>query len=380
MNMLRILIALDSFKGSIGSLDACNALARGLSRHDIHCEILPISDGGEGMLEAIIHSTPSYNKQTLNIQSPYNDTINATYLYNSHEAIIEMAQSSGLALSPPEQRKTINATSYGLGEVIADAYQKGAKKMILGLGGSATNDGGIGCLQALGVCFFDQKGNAIPQRASGIHLKDIAYFQMGDMANHLRNECEIIIACDVRNPLLGENGATYVYGKQKGATQQELDMLEHGMQHFSTVVHHYFGQSFASLEGSGAAGGMGFGLVSFLNARIQSGITTLLDLTQAKTKIAKSDLVITGEGRLDLQSRFGKAPMGVAALAHELNKPTIAICGSLGDGYEKLHDVHIQAMFSIIPHPMPLEDAMKDAHNLLYQFGRELAGVLRLNV
>lgn len=381
MKTLKILVMLDSFKDCLSSLEASKILAQGLEEVScIKCEILPISDGGEGFIEAIQYNNTQWQTHTLSLLSPYSQEISAKYLIDGKNAILEMAQSSGLTLTPSHQRRTLYATSYGLGEMIIQAIENGARKIIIGIGGSATNDCGIGCLQALGVKFYDSWDTLLPMRASAIDLSKIVRFELTDAFLQILKTCEFIVPCDVRNPLLGSNGATYVYGRQKGIQGNDLEILESGMQHFSAVVEEYFQQSFCHIAGSGAAGGMGFSLQAFLNAKLQSGIETLLDSVNATEKMQGVDLVITGEGRLDNQSIFGKAPIGIAKLAHSLNKPIIAVCGSLGEGYETLHSHHIQAMFSLLNKPMSLEDSMSNAPSLLRALGRELGGILSLRL
>lgn len=381
MKTLKILVAIDSLKDCLSSIEASEALAQGLEEISfIKCEILAISDGGEGFIESIQHSNSLYKPHTLSLLSPYGEPICANYLIYANEAVLEMAQSSGLTLTPLHKRRTLYATSYGLGEMILNAIECGARNITLSIGGSATNDCGIGCLQALGVRFYDCNDDVIPLRASGIDLSKVMRFDFNDTFYNILNTCSFTVLCDVKNPLLGRNGATYVYGKQKGIQGDDLEVLEYGMQHFSNIVERHFQESFCQIAGSGAAGGIGFSLQAFLKARLQSGIEVVLDSINAREKIQNVDLVITGEGRLDSQSAFGKAPIGIAKLAHSLNKPTIAVCGSLGDGYKQLHKHHIQAMFSLVDKPMSLEESMSNAYNLLKGLGRQLGGILSLRL
>lgn len=392
---IHILLALDSFKGSISAQEAQEALERGLtSRNDkcfqIHCSHLPISDGGEGFLHTIhtatIHTATKcaaespatqWNLATTQAHSPYGRQVLAHYLYRADSAILEMAQSSGLTLTPMQERRTLLASSYGFGEVMREAYAQGARHFILGIGGSASTDGGVGFLQALGVRFYDKAGRLIEERASGIHLQEIAYIEDSALLQELR-ACDIAIASDVSNPLLGEQGASYVYATQKGVEAGDIERLEAGMRHYAALALAHTRTDLAESRGDGAAGGMGFALRVFLGAKMQSGIETFLTLTSARELVEQSDLIITGEGRIDSQSAFGKAISGVAQLAREAGKPIIAVAGALGEGYEELHARHISAMFALTNAPMSVERAMADAASLLEQLGRQLAGVLRI--
>lgn len=382
----RILIALDSFKGSLSSLQACQALESGLhtafinAHIPLECILLPISDGGEGLLDAIQPQGISSNASTyqdcfVEVTSPYGKRIKARYLLREQKAILEMAQSTGLTLTPAHERRAKYATSYGLGEMIAHAYAQGAREIILGVGGSASNDAGAGCIQALGVRFYNAKNELLDFAMSGGRLNEIARIE-----NHYRlDNLNLHILCDVNNPLLGAQGATFVYGQQKGVQKGDLEFLESQIQHFADLFEHTLGGSWRSMQGSGAAGGVVFSLRALCNAQIQSGAHAVLELTRAKEHIAQADLVITGEGCLDSQSAFGKAPIALARLAHSLGKPCIGVAGTLGKGYTQLHKENVLAMFSLINAPMSLESAMSHGSKLLQNLGREIGGLLTLS-
>ncbi len=363
----------------MSALQASIALQQGLELASTQFDIMiaPMSDGGEGLLDCMQNSQKMWKSGYVSVVDSYGHTIQGRYLYHHKTAIIEMAQVCGLALIPEEKRKVLYASTFGFGELFKEVLQRGMDTIYIGIGGSATNDGGIGFLQALGVRFFDAKGALIPAQASGVHLREIASLETHSMLK--THNCNIITLCDVKNPLLGKNGATFVYGKQKGADTNDLEILEKGMQNFSSHTEKHFGKKMAHLEGMGAAGGMGFALHAFLQAQIHSGISSVIHLIRLEEVIQKVDLVIVGEGMLDYQSSFGKAPVGVATLAGTFNKPVIGIAGSLGEGYEKLH-THIQAMFSLIPAPMNVEEAMKNAQQLMIHLGREIGGLLALKI
>ncbi|WP_158657009.1 glycerate kinase [Helicobacter aurati] len=381
-----IVIALDSFKGSLDSLQACKALHKGLQHAFIkqntplHCTILPISDGGDGLLTALISAFYSQNRdnphtlQEVLVTGPYGEKIQAQYLLHNDEAILEMAQSTGLTLTPPHKRRAIHASSYGLGEMMLDAYTKGAKKIILGVGGSATNDGGAGCLQALGIEFYDNQGRILAQSISPKDFNSIKKISGVIKPNDLQIE----ILCDVENTLLGSNGATYIYGTQKGILQGDLEFLESQLTYFADVIEAHTGKKLRHIPKSGAAGGIVFGLSSFCSTTIQNGAKRVLELIRADEIIQNADLVITGEGCLDKQSSFGKAPIGIAQKAFELGTNVIGVAGTLGKGYLELHKHHLQAMFSIVNAPMSLQEAMENGEELLKNFGQQLGGILLL--
>ncbi|STQ86689.1 glycerate kinase [Helicobacter muridarum] len=381
----RILIALDSFKGSMTSIQACLALQRGLQdsfdrvNYPLVSTIMPISDGGDGLLEALlmqgfVNDIESYTLQDVSVFGPYGQKVKAKYLLRENEAILEMAQSTGLTLTPIENRRTFYASSYGLGEMILDAYTKGARKIILGVGGSATNDGGAGCLQALGIKFHDKNGAVIKDHISPKDLHNI-YSISGSID---LCDLEIEIICDVENSLLGKNGATYVYGKQKGILDGDLEILESNLSYFADIVEAHTGKILRTINKSGAGGGVVFGLSSFCCVRILNGAYRILDLIKADEKIRNVDIVITGEGCLDRQSSFGKAPIGIASRAFALGKHTIGVAGLLGEGYLDLREYHIDCMFSIINAPMPLQEAIQRGEELLYEFGVQLGFMLVL--
>ena len=286
-------------------------------------------------------------------------------------AVIEMAQSSGLTLVPHNLRNPLNTTTYGVGEMIIDAISKGCKEFIIGIGGSATNDCGIGMLNALGYVFrdkFNQK--LIPV---GSELSKIKVIDASSVINELNN-CNFLVACDVDNPLYGKLGAAHVYGKQKGASIENIENLDNGMRNFSNVIKIFNGKDISNIEGSGAAGGLGGGFIGLLNSTLSPGINIIFDKLNIVEEIKKADIIITGEGKLDFQTIMGKAPIGVAKIAKTFNIPVIALAGSVTEDAKKGHDFGITSMFSILDSPMDLEYAMEkeNAKRLLYNKTNEL--------
>lgn len=377
---MNIVIAIDSFKGSCSASQACEAIAHGITRYrsDITVCQLPITDGGEGLLQVLQESPLLSGKEicTLEVTGPYGQRVEAKYLkVDGQKAIIEMAQACGLELTPKAMRNASKASSYGLGELVKHALDNGARHLIIGLGGSATNDGGIGFAQALGVRFYDQNNRLLSAPACGEDLIRVARIDSSQLHPAI-STAQFDVSCDVSNPLLGPNGATWIYGPQKGADDAQLTRLEGGMENYHRVLTEASGKDVNALPGSGAAGGMGAALLWFTHAELKPGISMVLGLLDAQKYIQAADLVITGEGRLDAQSRFGKAPVGVAALAAVYHKPVIAIAGSLGEGASLLHQHHIDAMWSICPRPISLDDAMQNVQKLLADTAESLIRTL----
>lgn len=374
---MKIVVAIDSFKGSCSAKEACEAIEAGILNYNTTFAVtkLPIADGGEGLIDILSDNPVLSDKslyQTLTVCGPYNKPVNAKYLVlNQKTVVIEMAQACGLELTPKSERNALYATSYGLGELVNTVLDKGYRHIIIGLGGSATNDGGIGFAQALGVKFYDNNKQIISTPASGNDLNRVAYMDITNIHPAIKIT-NFEASCDVNNPLLGINGATYTYGAQKGATEEMLAQLEQGMTHYSGIVSGYLGNDIRLVPGTGAAGGIGAALLWYTQAQLKPGIELVLSLLDAGKYISESDLVITGEGRLDRQSSFGKAPVGVANLAAQYGKPTVAIAGSIGNGAEELYQHNIKAMWSICPGPIELDDAMKNAKKYLSRTAESL--------
>jgi glycerate kinase len=338
---MKILVAPDKFKGSLTARDAAEAIALGLSEvlREAEIRMLPVADGGEGTAEAICGALDG-QWVSLAVRNPIGEQIDARYAWIARDstAVIEMSESAGLRRVAQQKRDPLRSSTFGVGEMIRDAVRRGAKKIIAGLGGSATNDGGIGMAAALGFEFLTSDGEALD--AIPANLLALTRITAPESGEWLRLATEkdqmdagvtIIAACDVRNPLLGERGATRVYGPQKGADTKTIEILEHGLKNLAAVVAQEFGVDFRDTPGAGAAGGLGFGLMSFCGATIRPGFEVVAEVLNLENAIAASDLVITGEGRLDAQTLEGKAAAGVAALARRHNKPVIAIAGSIED-------------------------------------------------
>lgn len=356
---MKIVISIDSLKGSLSSIEAANAIKTGIlnvyNRADI--KIMPLADGGEGTVEALVEGMNG-QEQVISVTGPINEKVNATYgiLKETNTAIIEMAQASGLPLVPTELRNPLNTTTYGVGEIIKEAIEKGCRNFIVGIGGSATNDGGVGMLQALGFEFFDENNNLVG--LGGKVLNQIKSIKIDNRLKEL-DECNFKIACDVNNPLFGLNGAAHIYGPQKGATKEIVEQLDKGLINFSEVVKKDLGKDIDQVPGVGAAGGLGFAFLGFLNSKLESGIKIILDEIKLEDEIKDADIVITGEGRLDNQTAMGKAPIGVAKLAKKHGAKVIAIAGCTTSDAVKCNEEGIDAYFSIVNRSMSLEEAMQ---------------------
>lgn len=356
---MKIVISIDSLKGSLTSIEAANAIKKGILSVDNKSDvvIMPLADGGEGTVEALVQGMNGEEK-VISVTGPINEKVNATYgiLKETNTAIIEMAQASGLPLVPAELRNPLNTTTYGVGEIIKEAIEKGCRNFIVGIGGSATNDCGVGMLQALGFEFYDENDNLVG--LGGKVLNQIKRIKTDNKLKEL-DECNFKIACDVNNPLYGENGAAYIYGPQKGATEEIVKELDKGLKNFAEVVKKDLGKDISHIEGAGAAGGLGFGFLGFLNSKLESGIKIILDEIKLEEVVKDADIVITGEGRLDNQTAMGKAPIGVAKLAKKHGAKVIAIAGCTTPDAVKCNEEGIDAYFSIVNKAMTIDEAMK---------------------
>lgn len=355
---MEITIAIDSFKGSLSTLEAARAAAEGIKRvyGDAKINISPLADGGEGTLDAIISSKNGRIK-SVSVCDPLGRKIAADYGIIESEglAVIEMARAAGLTLLSEDERNPLYTTTYGVGELILDAINEGCREFVIGIGGSATNDGGVGMLSALGVKFFDNHGKEIERGAIG--LKNLSCISTEGIPSELA-DCRFSVACDVKNPLCGKNGASAVYGPQKGADEKSVKEMDSYLSHYAELTKKVNPLSDANTEGAGAAGGLGFAFLSYLSAELSSGIDIVIEKTGLEALIKSSDLVFTGEGRLDAQSAMGKAPVGVARLAKKYGKPVIALTGCIGTGATLCHEQGIDATFPIVRSPITLAQAM----------------------
>ncbi len=363
---MRIVIAPDSFKESLSAIDVAKALAEGVL--DVHPEAqvvcIPMADGGEGSLEAVLAACAGERKKA-SVRNANNQTIEACWGWLAGAgAFIEIATAAGLEQIPLAQRNVLTATSYGVGELIRHALDAGARHITVGLGGSACNDGGAGMLQALGVRFLDSRGAELPLGGEALSRLDRISL---DALDPRLAQTTFEIAMDVNNPLCGPQGASAVFGPQKGASADQVAQLDAALAHFARVCSDTFHRDEASTPGVGAAGGLGFGIKTFFNAVFKPGVELLAELSGLPRAIADADLVFTGEGRMDAQTLHGKTPAGVARYAQASGVPVIAIVGSLGDGYEALYKIGLTAAFSLAPGPITLEQACADASRYLRQ-------------
>jgi len=375
---MKIIIAPDSFKESVSASRCAQAIKAGFVSifPQAECVCLPIADGGEGTVEAMVEATDG-KMVMLPVMGPLGDFVGAFYGLSGdgQTAFIEMAAASGLMLVPAGERNPLRATSYGTGELIRHALDAGVRHIILGIGGSATVDGGMGMAQALGARFLDERGESVG--LGGGALQRLVKIDLSDLDPRL-HDCRIEVACDVDNPLLGERGAAAVFGPQKGACIEMVAVLERGLQNYARVMLAATGQDVAAMVGGGAAGGMGAAARVFLNATLKSGIDIVLEAVHLEEALRDADLVITGEGRMDSQTVGGKAPIGVARIAKKYDIPVIGIAGVLGDGVEAVHQHGIDAVFSILPALAPLAEVLDRGEQNLYACARNIACAIKL--
>ncbi len=378
---MKLIFAPDSFKGSLTAIESCDILEKVTARIFPGAETVsvPVADGGEGTVDALLRAMGG-QRITAQVTGPLFEPVQAQWgmLGDGVTAVLEMAQASGLPYVPADRKDPRLTTSLGTGEMMAEAIRRGAKKLLIGIGGSATNDGGIGMLQALGAVFTDKEGK--PVRPVGGCLKDVENADFSGLLPEL-SDVQITVICDVTNPLLGENGATFIYGPQKGAVPAIRDELESGMVHFADVVENACGRDFRSFPGAGAAGGLGAALGGVLKAKLQSGIDAVLDAVDFDKKLSGVSLAVTGEGRIDGQSvRFGKVPVGVAKRCALKGIPAVAIVGGIGEGAEGLYDLCESTIQTTVSGPMTLEKAMSNAPALYEQAAERLFRAIRIGM
>jgi glycerate 2-kinase len=361
---MKVVIAIDSFKGCCTTLEAANAVERGIRyyRDDIKTKILPIADGGEGTVETLVKSLNGKYIE-VDVLNPIGKKIKSRYgILPGNIAVIEMAAASGLTLISEEEYNPLISTTFGTGQLIRDALDKGCTTIFIGLGGSATNDGGVGMAQALGVSFKNKQNQEIG--FGGGELKAIESINISKLDPRVENT-EIVILSDVTNPLCGKNGAANVYGPQKGATPRMIQILDDNLKYFGSVINEQLSIDVMNLSGGGAAGGLGAGLVAFCQAKIHSGVEKIIEFIGLEEHLQDADLLITGEGRIDSQTINGKVALGVARKAKKYGVPVIAIVGSIGEGAEIVYNHGIDAIVDIISEPMTLENALENGISLL---------------
>lgn len=365
---MKIIIAPQSFKGSLTAKEATKIISDCARNIFPESDLIgiPIADGGDGTLETIIDAT---NGKLMNsqVKGPDNSIVQASWgLFNSEKnektGIIEMARASGLAMIDPKNLDPFNSTSFGTGELILDAVKNGAKKIILGIGGSATNDCGIGVAKAVGIRFLDSKNNEVGNNVSNFsNIKKINL----DKFNSQLNDIKFEVACDVTNKLCGKEGASYIYGPQKGASAEDVKILDKNLLHIGNLIEKDLGVNVLDIKGGGAAGGLGAGMVAFFGAKLRPGVDIIFDTLSVEEKIKDADLIITGEGQFDISSTYNKAPAAIAKLGKKYNIPTIGISGSFGEGFDKLDEFGILSKSTLINKISSLDDNIKDAGNLL---------------
>ena len=377
---MKIVIAPDSFKESLTALEVAEAIEAGLKKvlPDAEYVKVPMADGGEGTVQSLVDATEG-RLISAEVCAPLGNKVKAEFGLSGdgRTAIIEMAAASGLHLVPPEARNPLRTTSYGTGELICAALDEGVEKIIVGIGGSATNDGGAGMLQALGALLLDAHHQ--PIGAGGGCLQDLAAIDLSGLDKRLAG-VEIVVACDVDNPLCGEKGASAVFGPQKGATAEMVQALDSGLQHFAAIAARDLGLDIQSPAGAGAAGGMGGGVLLLPDARLQAGVQIVMEAVKLAEKVQDADLVITGEGRMDAQSVHGKTPIGVAHTAKAFGKPVIAIVGCLREDYEVVYAQGIDAVFPIIRQLGSLEEILQHGRDNLVSAAQNVARIYQMGI
>lgn len=362
---MKIVVAPDSFKDCLSAKKVAENIAKGIYSVFPNAEIIkiPISDGGEGLLDALVE--PSGGRLiSISVKDPLFRNINANYgvLGDGTTAVVEMATASGLELLKENERNPLITSTFGTGQLINDALDKGCTKIIIGLGGSATNDGGVGMITALGGKFLDKEGNEIDN--GGAALKNLYTIDISNLDKRLL-DCEFVGACDVSNPLTGSEGASFVYGGQKGGNLSDLKLLDDSLIKYASVIKSNLGIEVNVIEGAGAAGGMGAALLAFFHAKLFRGIDLIIDALQIENSIRTADLVFTGEGKIDTQTLYGKTISGVAKVAKKHNIPVVVITGKVGDNIQEIYRHGVSAIFSIVNKPMSVEESIKNANMLI---------------
>lgn len=375
---MKIVIAPDSFKESMTALEAAEAIEEGfkLAFPEADYEKVPMADGGEGTVQSIIDATGGALK-SLTVTGPLGRETEAFYGLSGDKklAVIEMAASSGLDKLSVEERNPLKTTTTGFGELISDALDEGVEEIIIGLGGSVTNDGGAGMITALGAQLLDGENKSI--QATGEGIKELAKIDLENLDPRLK-EVNIRVACDVDNPLTGPNGAAHIYGPQKGASPKEVEQLDQHLAHYAEIIKKDLDKDVDAIEGAGAAGGLGAAFIAFLNAELERGGDLVVDILDLESKIQDADLVITGEGGMNHQTIFGKTPIAVSKLAKENDIPTIAFSGTLNRGFESIYEEGILAAFSIIPELSSVEEALAKGYENLKITAMNAGNLLRI--
>lgn len=377
MKQQTFVLAPDSFKESMTAKEVCIAMEKGLRKiyPDANYVHVPMSDGGEGTVQSLVDASGG-TIHTKEVMGPLGQPVVAKFgvLGDGYTGAIEMASASGIHLVTKETKNPLITTTYGTGQLILECLDRGMKKIIIGIGGSATNDGGAGMAEALGVKFLDADGNALSR--GGGSLAQLASIDISGLDERLQ-EVQLIVACDVTNPLCGDNGASHVFGPQKGATPEMVAQLDHSLAHYADVVKHQLNKDIRDVPGAGAAGGLGAGLLIFTKATLQKGIEIVIEYTKLKDELQHADFVFTGEGGIDFQTKFGKTPFGVAQAAKLFDKKVIAIAGYIGEGVESLYEAGFDAIFGIVPGASGIEKLLAEGPQNVERTCENIARVLK---
>jgi len=373
---MKIVVAPDSFKGNLSSIQVAGYMEAGILKADDSIKVIkvPVADGGEGSVETMLAAAGGI-LVPLKVCGPLGETIDSFYglLADGRTAVIEMAAAAGLHLVPDERKNPLETTTWGVGQLVTDALNRGVQCVIMCIGGSSTNDAGTGMIQALGGLFYDKQG-AILGRGGKI-LSSIDKIDISGLDPRIA-KTEFIVACDVTNPLFGPAGAAHVYAPQKGATPEMVDLLDKGLEHFAKAVHQSLGIEVSNIPGGGAAGGLGSGLVAFCSARLMPGIEMVIEATEFEKKVQDADLLITGEGRTDGQTAYGKVPVGLAMVAKRCGVPVVCLSGGLTGDYENIYEHGVDAAFSNVTDAMSLKDAMKNSGDMTIKAAYALTRLL----
>lgn len=372
-------LAPDSFKESMTAKEVCNAMEKGLRKVFPEAEYVhvPMADGGEGTVQSLVDASGGQMFEKV-VTGPLGQPVAAKFgiMGDGVTGAIEMASASGIHHVTPETKNPLITSTYGTGELIRECLDRGIKRIIIGIGGSATNDGGTGMAAALGAKFLDEAGQELP--LGGGSLDRLHRIDVSGLDPRLE-EVEMIVACDVTNPLCGEHGASRVFGPQKGATPQMVEQLDSNLAHYAEVVKRQLGKDVRDVPGAGAAGGLGAGLLIFTRAKLQKGIEIVIEYTELKRHIKRADYVFTGEGGIDFQTKFGKTPYGVARTAKEAGKKVIAVAGHIGEGIDTLYDIGIDAVFGIVPGAQELKQVLAEGPRNVERTCENIARVLKFN-
>lgn len=375
---MKIVIAPDSFKESMTAQEACDSIERGIKKvfSDVEIIKVPMADGGEGTFQSLTDAARGKIIE-IEVHDPLGNKKMASYGISGDgkTAFMEMAQASGLGLVPKDKRNPLYTSTYGTGELIKDALERKVDHIIIGIGGSATNDGGAGMAQALGARLLDKNGNDIEFGA--LYLKDLDRIDQGNIHERIKNT-KITVACDVNNPLTGPKGASYIFGPQKGATPEIVEQLDGYLKNYARIIKKDLGKDIEEVSGAGAAGGLGGGLMAFLDARLEKGINIVIDYTKLREKLEGADLVITGEGGIDSQTRFGKTPFGVANEAKKFNIPVIALAGNVKEDSKELYDYGFDAIFPITQGAVSLDKALEEGQKNLEITAENIARLIKI--